>query len=96
MAQYTHHKPNTPALPILQLKGIATQLGQHFYRQDDPPADEIYVPIELVKLDDEKSNSYFATVRFITTYAERKVHSIRINFQLDPLGKADLKTIKYI
>lgn len=95
------HKTEVPPLPVAQLKAVATQLYQHFHRADDPPADEIYVPIDLIKADDEAESSFFATVRFITTYVERKVHSIRINFQLENNGassvaKVNIKTIKYI
>ena len=90
------YKQELPPLPVAQLKGIATQLFQHYHRLDDPPADEIYVPIDLIKMNENAENSYFATVRFITTYVVRKVHNIRINFQLDSAGRADLKSIKYI
>lgn len=103
MAHSRHPKTEaTPALPVAQLKSLATQLYQHFHKQDDPPADEIYVPIDLIKADDEAENSFFATVRFITTYVERKVHSIRIKFKLEGDGassslvRANLKTIKYV
>lgn len=96
MAHNRQHKNENPSLPIVQLKGIATQLYQHFHRADNIPADEIYVPVDLIRTDTEAENSFFATVRFITTYVERKVHNIRIGFQLDVGGRANLQSIKYI
>lgn len=71
--------------PLLKL--LASEIYHYFHKQDKPPADEIYVPIDIIRPDTEKANTYFATVRFIVDYAGRKVHNIRIKFNVDEKGR---------
>lgn len=71
--------------PLLKL--LASEIYQYFHKLDKPPADEIYVPIDIIRRDEEKANTYFATVRFIVDYAGRKVHNVRIKFNVDEKGR---------
>ncbi len=69
------------------LKLLASDIFYYFHKQDNPPADEIFVPIEIIRKDDVQENCYHATVRFIVECCGRKVHSVRIKFFIDDKGK---------
>lgn len=78
-----------------QLKVLSAAIYHHFKGLDNPAADEIYVPLEAIKADDEP-NTYQATVRFVIDYCGRKVHSVRILFSVDPVGRFLANTWKYV
>lgn len=72
------------ALSTSGLKFLANDIFQHFKSLDNPPADEIFVPIEQIH--PSKDNTYTAVVRFVVDYAGRKVNSVRIKFAVDTRG----------
>lgn len=82
----------TPA----QYKLLSASIYTYFNRQDDPPADEIYVPVDLIRQEEDEEDYYTAVVRFVTNYCGRKVHSIKIRFQIDERGRFQQKTFKYL
>lgn len=75
-------------------KLLASDIYQYFHRQDNPPADEIYVPIEIMKKVNDVT--YEATVRFIVDCCGRKVHSVRIRFNVDPKFRFIPNTWRYL
>ena len=77
-------------------KLLASEIFHYFNRQDNPPADEIYVPVEIIREDTESENCYHATVRFIVDYGGRKVHNIRIKFNVDSKGRFIANSWKYL
>jgi hypothetical protein len=70
-----------------KLRLLSAAIAGHFHKLDTPPADELYVPIELIYADSEQANTFYATVRYIVIWGKRKVHSVRIKFQIDPSGR---------
>lgn len=74
-------------LSTAQLKLLAGDIFHFFQAQDTPPADQIFVPLEQIKVDRDTEDGLIATVRFIMECAGRKVHSIRIKFKVDPRGR---------
>jgi hypothetical protein len=79
-----------------QLKALSSSLFSYFRSQDDPPADEIYVPVENIRQDEGGEDVYHATIRFIVNYCGRKVHNVRIKFKIDSVGRFIPKTFQYI
>jgi len=78
-----------------QFKTLATAIYRFFHSQDTPPADEIYVPLDNIKQGDNE-DSCIATVRFVTNYCSRRVHSVRIKFNIDQKGRFIPKSYRYI
>ena len=88
-------------LNAVAVRAVTTSIYRYFLNQDNPPADEIHEPIDAVKLSDDQypgltGDVYTATVRFVTNYCERKVHTVRIAFELTPTGHFNSKTFQYI
>lgn len=83
-------------LSLPQLKLLSADIFQFFNGVDEPPADEIYVPVDLIHAVKNSPNTFTATVRFIVNYAGRKVHSIRIKFNIDARGQFLVDSWKYI
>lgn len=83
-------------LNLAQLRALATNIYLYFHKLDDPAADEIFVPVEHMKIDDEDITSYHATVRFVVNYCGRKVHNIRIKFKVDDKGRFLKNTFEYL
>jgi hypothetical protein len=79
-----------------QLQTIATSIFRYFHAEDEPPADEIFVPTDAIRPDEDVAGVLTATVRFVTHYCVRKVHSIKIKFKLDQFGRFDSSTYEYI
>lgn len=78
-----------------KLKFLASDIFQFFHAVDTPPADEIHVPLEYLRV--HKNGYYTATVRFVVTYGGmRKVHSIRIGFTTDTYGRFDNTSWNYL
>ncbi len=77
-----------------QLKVLASTMFHYFRGLDRPPADEIFIPIEAIHKEDQ--NTYHATVRFIVDYCGRKVHSVRIKFDVDNTGRFLPSTWQYV
>ena len=75
----TTEEPDGKTVAMLRL--LASDIYQYFLHQDHPPADEIYVPIDIIKKVNE--STYDATIRFIVDYCGRKVHNVRIRFNID-------------
>jgi len=79
-----------------QAQALATSIFRYFHAQDEPAADEIYVPVEAIRPEpDGEEGFYIATVRFVTNYCVRKVHSIKIRFKLNQHGTFDSKSFQY-
>lgn len=79
-----------------ELRVLASSIFQHFHRLDTPPADEIFVPVDNIKQDQDEAMTYHASVRFITNYCSRRAHSVRIKFNIDPKGRFLAKTFQYV
>ena len=79
-----------------QVQLLSTSIYRYFYAQDEPPADEIFVPKDAIKEDYEGGGYLNAVVRFVSHWCGRKVHSIKIKFLPDSSGKINAKTIEYI
>lgn len=75
--------PNLHHIAFCKL--LASDIYKYFNQQDHPPADEIFVPVDIMR----KVNNvtYDATVRFIVDYGGRKVHNIRIRLTVDEKGR---------
>ncbi len=80
----------------VHLKLLAAEIYHYFHKLDNPPADEIFVPVDIIREDKDEPNGFHATVRFVTNYAGRKVHSIRVKFKVDEKGRFLTQTWKYI
>ena len=78
-----------------QLQTIATSIFRFFHAADEPPADEIFVPTDAIRVDEDDPTVLNATVRFVTHYCVRKVHSIKIKFRLDNFGRFDSNSFTY-
>lgn len=83
-------------LEIPYLKLLAGDIYRFFNQQDNPPADEIHVPVDLMQEDKKNKDHYYATVRYVINCAGRKVHSVRINFAIDEKGRFLTNTWKYV
>ena len=74
-------------LTPVQLKLLAGDIFHHFLKQDNPPADEIFVPLNQIKADQTSPDTFTGIVRFIKECVGRKVHSVTIKFKVDPRGR---------
>lgn len=73
--------------PETKARFLSHDLHTHFHRLDHPPADELHVPVDLIREDAKEKDTYVATLRYIVNYGGRKVHSVRIKFNTDAKGK---------
>jgi hypothetical protein len=78
------------------LQVLSASIFHHFRGKDNPPADEIFVPLAAIKEDKKDKNTLYATVRFIVNYCGRKEHSVRIKFQVDDRGRFLANTWSYV
>jgi hypothetical protein len=83
-------------LSIAQLKVLSAAIYHYFYKQDNPPADKIDVPVDAMRADRDEQDVYYATIRFIIDYCGRKTHSIRIKFNIDDKGRFLTDTWEYV
>ncbi len=66
-------------LTAKQLKTLVTSIQGHFNR-DIPPADEVNVDVDNMKVND-KTRTFYARVNLVTNWCSRKVHSVTIRFK---------------
>lgn len=84
MTDYKTNRSTTQEIDgrtLATYKLLASDIYQFFHQSDHPPADEIYVPVDIMRKVNE--NTFDATIRFIVDYCGRKVHNIRIRFNVD-------------
>ena len=83
-------------LTTAQLQLLASNLYQYYRQLDNPPADEISIPIEAIKQDQTDQTTYYAIIKFAITWCkEKKTNTIRIRFKIDDKGRFIRDTIKY-
>lgn len=83
-------------LNLAQLRLLSSNLYHYFKDLDTPPADEIVVPVNYIKKDHDEPNTYYSTIRFIVEYCGRKVHNIKIKFNIDEKGRFLNNTWSYV
>lgn len=74
---------------------IATQLYNHFFAQDDPPTDQLRVPVDKIKEHSLDANRLTAMLIYIGNYPTKKVHVPIVSFQVDKQGNVLLPTLQY-
>lgn len=92
--KYKRPVPELDSRTLALYKLLANDIYQYFVSQDDPPADEIYVPVEIFKKVND--TTYDATVRFIVDCCGRKVHNVRIRFNIDNKFRFISSTWRYL
>ncbi len=79
-----------------QNKLLARDLYVHFNALDDPPADEIHIPVEKIIPDRDDKEFITALIRYVVNYNGRLVHSVRVRFKVDEKLKLLPDTLQYI
>lgn len=82
---------NTP-----QLKVLASKLFHHFRMLDgDKPADEMIIPIGMIRPDKKEKNTFYATIKYEVNYCGLKKHEVRVKFNTDDHGALVTKSCQY-
>lgn len=63
-----------------QLKKLSKSIHRAFIEDDNPPADELRVPVEAIK-PDKRNGGFTALLKYTVNYCGRKTHTVRINFK---------------
>jgi hypothetical protein len=78
------------------LKLVANDIYQHFHSLDNPPADEIHVPVELMEPSRKEPDTYTAIIKFVVDYCGKRTHTVRIKFAIDPKGRFIRNSWNYV
>jgi hypothetical protein len=66
---------------------LSSQIYKHFRAVDNPPADEIHVPVEKMKPVAGEPGFFTAVICFVVDYCGRKHHTVTIKFGTDTNNK---------
>ena len=83
-------------LSIPQLKIISASLFHFFRAMDNPPANDMFIPVAAIKPDKSEKNTFYATIRYVIEYCGRKENSVRIKFKVDDSGRFLNNTWSYV
>ena len=77
------HNVKVANLALDQLKKLSTSLYHFFRSMDNPPADEMLVPISQIRPHHKESNTYFANITYVVNYCGKKENTVRVKFKVD-------------
>ena len=83
-------------LTASQLKVLSASIFHYFRAMDNPPAQEMFIPIAAIRPDKKEKNTFFATIRYVIEYCGRKENSVRIKFNVDDTGRFLNNTWQYV
>ena len=66
---------------------LASEIHAFFIKKDNPPADQLLVPVDEIKQSKKNPNLFYATMQYIVECCGTKTHFVNIRFYVDDKGR---------